>query len=379
MGRNIVVCCDGTANQFDQNNTNVVKLYSVLVDDTARQLIFYHPGVGTMEAPGALTGWGRKATIFAGMAVGYGLERDITAAYTFIMNNYKAREGDRLFLFGFSRGAYTVRAIASLLRSCGILRPGHETSIPYAIRLMNAIGTKGGRTSEYYRLVARFKRIFAAGSCKPYFVGVWDTVASVGWVYNPLKIPYTANNADIEIGRHAIALDERRGFYRPNLWRPGDKAERSGPKDLKQVWFAGGHGDVGGGYPETESGLAKITLRWMLREAEAAGLLVDASRRDAAIAAGQGPDPNARMHDELAAHLYWRLLEHVPKYHYDYATKTESLRANDSRPRWLPPGSLIHESVFQRTGYEPQLPPDHVVSHDLPAAAPQRDALGDVE
>jgi uncharacterized protein (DUF2235 family) len=72
MGRNIVVCCDGTANQFSQDNTNVVKLYSALVDDAARQLIFYHPGVGTMEAPGALTSWGQKATIFAGMAVGYG-------------------------------------------------------------------------------------------------------------------------------------------------------------------------------------------------------------------------------------------------------------------------------------------------------------------
>jgi len=368
MGRNIVVCCDGTANQFSQDNTNVVKLYSALVDDAARQLIFYHPGVGTMEAPGALTSWGQRATIFAGMAVGYGLERDITAAYTFIMNNYKASEGDRLFLFGFSRGAYTVRAIASLLRSCGILRPGHETSIPYAIRLMNAIGTR--QTAEYFRLVARFKRTFAAGSCKPYFVGVWDTVSSVGWINNPLKIPYTANNADIQIGRHAIALDERRGFYRPNLWRPGEKAARSGPKDLKQVWFVGCHSDVGGGYPETESGLSKIALRWMVREAEAAGLLVDAGRRDAAIAAGQGPDPDAKMHDELAAHLYWRLLEHVPKYHYDYATKMESRRANRSRPRWLPPGSLIHESVFQRTGYAPQLPTDHVVSHDLPAGSP---------
>jgi uncharacterized protein (DUF2235 family) len=371
MGRNIVVCCDGTANQFDLNNTNVVKLYATLVDDAARQLIFYHPGVGTMEAPGALTSWGRKATILAGIAVGYGLERDITAAYTFIMNNYRAGEGDRLFLFGFSRGAYTVRAIASLLRSCGILRPGHETSIPYAIRLMNAIGGKGGRkgggTAEYFRLVARFRRIFSAGVCKPHFVGVWDTVASVGWINNPLRIPYTANNADIQIGRHAIAIDERRGFYRPNLWRPAAKAARSGPKDLKQVWFAGFHGDVGGGYPEAESGLAKITLRWMVREAEAAGLLVDAARRDATIAAGQGPDPDGKMHDELAKHLSWQLLEHVPKYHYDYATGTESLRANNSRPRQLPPGALIHESVFQRTGYAPHLPSDYVVSHDLPA------------
>src|SRR3979490_3257938 len=97
MGRNIVVGGDGTANQFSQDNTNVVKLYPALVDDAARQLIFYHPGVGTMEAPGALTSWGQRATIFAGMAVGYGLARAITAAYTLTMNNYKASEGHLLF------------------------------------------------------------------------------------------------------------------------------------------------------------------------------------------------------------------------------------------------------------------------------------------
>ena len=375
MPKNVVVCCDGTANEFARNRTNVVKLFFTLATDPATQVACYHPGLGTMAPPGALTPLAQRMTRLSGLAFGYGLGADVRDAYVFIMNSFEP--GDRLFLFGFSRGAYTVRAIASLLRSCGILRPGHETSIPYAIRLMNAIGTS--QTAEYFRLVARFKRTFAAGSCKPYFVGVWDTVSSVGWLNNPLKIPYTANNADIQIGRHAMALDERRGFYRPNLWRPGEKTARSGPKDLKQVWFVGCHSDVGGGYPETESGLAKIALRWMLREAEAAGLLVDVGRRDAAIAAGQGPDPDAKMHDELAAHLYWRLLEHVPKYHYDYATKTESLRANDSRPRWLPPGSLIHESVFQRAGYAPQLPPDHVVSHDLPAGVPQRGALGGVE
>ena len=361
MGRNVVVCCDGTANQFAQNNTNVIRLYSALVDDPARQLIFYHPGVGTMEAPGALTSWGQKATILAGMAVGYGLERDITAAYMFIMNNYKAAEDDRLFLFGFSRGAYTVRAVASLLRSCGILRQGHETSIPYAIRLMNAIGTKDRRTAERFRLVDRFRDTFAASYCKPYFVGVWDTVSSIGWINSPLKIPYTANNSDIQIGRHALAIDERRGFYRPNLWRPGEDAARSGPKDLKQAWFAGVHCDVGGGYPETEGGLSKIALRWMFREAEAAGLIVDPGRREAVVAAGQGPDPNAPMHDELAAHLFWRLFEYIPKYHYDYLTRTESRRANGGRPRWLPPGSLIHESVFQRAGYAPPLPSDYKV------------------
>jgi uncharacterized protein (DUF2235 family) len=359
MGRNIVVCCDGTANQFAQNNTNVIKLYSALVDDPERQLLFYHPGVGTMAAPGALTSCSQKATILAGIAVGYGLESDIAAAYTFIMDFYKADQGDRLFLFGFSRGAYTVRAVASLLHCCGILRPGNETSIPYAIRIMNGIGTPSRNTPERFRLVERFRETFAHALCKPHFVGVWDTVSSVGWINHPLKIPYTANNPDIEIGRHAVALDERRGFYRQNLWRPSPETTRAGPKDLKQVWFLGAHGDVGGGYPESQSGLSKIALAWMFREAEAAGLLVDATRRQSVLAVGQGPDPNARLHDELATHLFWRLVEYIPKPHYDYATGTRSLRANEGRLRWVPPGSLIHTSVFERRGYTRELPPDY--------------------
>src|SRR5215470_18627889 len=88
----------------------------------------------------------------------------------------------------------------------------------------------------------------------------------------PLRLPYTANNPDIQIGRHAIAIDERRAFFRPNLWRP---TATGGPRDVKQVWFPGVHGDVGGGYPETESSLSKVPLEWMLREAASAGLLTD--------------------------------------------------------------------------------------------------------
>src|SRR5690242_6598238 len=125
MGKNVVVCCDGTANQYMQNNTNVVKLYSALIDEPSRQVIFYHPGIGTWEAPGALTDWGKRLTMTAGKAFGYGLERDIAAVYTFVMRNYRPSDGDRLFFFGFSRGAYAVRVVASLLHMVGIMRPGH--------------------------------------------------------------------------------------------------------------------------------------------------------------------------------------------------------------------------------------------------------------
>lgn len=352
MGRNVVVCCDGTANEFAENNTNVVRLYSALIDDPQRQVIFYHPGVGTMEAPGALTTLGRKATVAAGSAFGYGLQNDIAAAYAFVMNSFKESEGDRLFLFGFSRGAYTVRAVASLLHACGVLRAGHETSILYAIRLLNSI------RQDRPHIVDKFKSTFSCSECKPYFVGVWDTVSSVGWINNPLHVPYSANNPDIAIGRHAISIDERRAFYRPNRWIPADPPKPAGPKDLKQVWFAGAHCDVGGGYPEAEGGLSKIALKWMIKEAEAKGLLVDPARRDEVIAAGQGPDPNAMMHDEMKARPAWWVAEYVPKRRYDFQTGEKTWHINRGHARRLPPGALIHESVFARADYKPPLPAD---------------------
>ncbi len=137
MPKNVVLCCDGTANEFAQNNTNVVKLYFTVVQDPAMQVAFYHPGIGTMEAVGALTTLSRKVTKVAGLAFGYGLESDIRDAYVFLMNHFEA--GDQIFLFGFSRGAYTVRVVASLLHMYGLLEKGNEPLVPYAIRLMTAI------------------------------------------------------------------------------------------------------------------------------------------------------------------------------------------------------------------------------------------------
>src|SRR5688572_19936273 len=105
MAKNIVVCCDGTANEFARDNTNVVKLYSTLVQDDPRQCAYYHPGIGTMEPPGALTPIARRVTRTLGMAIGAYLENDIRDAYVFIMRTFEPE--DKLFLFGFSRGAYT--------------------------------------------------------------------------------------------------------------------------------------------------------------------------------------------------------------------------------------------------------------------------------
>ncbi len=381
MPRNVVVCCDGTANEFAKHNTNVVKLYSVLQHDPASQVAYYHPGIGTMEPAGALTTFARKTTKVLAMAIGYGLENDIRDAYVFVMNHF--REGDRLFLFGFSRGAYTARAVASLIYMYGLIRTGNEPLVPYALRMMRGIErAKSGRedVSEYFSLAREFKAAMSGAACRPWFVGVWDTVSSVGWIENPLRLPYIANNPDIEFGRHAVAIDERRAFFRNHLWRTPEGAVREhGPRDLKQVWFPGVHCDVGGGYPEGESGLSKIALEWMLDEAEAVGLRVDAARRRRILGQdGSGqyafPDPCAAAHESLTG--AWHLAEFVPKKHFDWATRTEARRMNRHRRRTLPPASHVHVSAFDRgEDYRTRLPPDviWVGRPDSPARSPTAD------
>ena len=145
---------------------------------------------------------------------------------------------------------------------------------------------------------------------------MWDTVSSVGWIENPVRLPSQPTIPNIAIGRHAIAIDERRAFFRTNLWRP---KPNGGPEDVKQVWFPGVHCDVGGGYPEAESGLSKLALEWMLDEAKAADLAVDPGREALALGrAGGGyvrPDPQARWHESLTG--LWRAAEFIPKRHYN--------------------------------------------------------------
>jgi uncharacterized protein (DUF2235 family) len=197
--------------------------------------------------------------------------------------------------------------------------------------------------------------------CKPWFVGVWDTVSSVGWVENPLKLPYVTNNPDIEIGRHAVAIDERRAFFRSHLWWPPKDASRpQGPRDCLQVWFPGVHCDVGGGYPEEESGLSKIALEWMLDEAVAKGLLVDEKKRDAVLGRGGSaryvrPDPTAQAHESLKG--FWNVAEFVWKKHYDRETGREGRRMNLYRRRTIPPGALVHASAYERgAAYRSRIP-----------------------
>jgi uncharacterized protein (DUF2235 family) len=374
MPKNIVVCCDGTANQVvSGDNTNVVRLCAAAIKDPA-QIIYYGPGLGTMEAEGAITWWQRVWTKLAGLASGYAIARDIRNAYSFIMVHYEP--GDRLFLFGFSRGAYTARAVASLLRMYGLLRIGNESLVPYIVRELLHVDSLFLRlvdrlTFGVWKLNAKLvgskfdkatevRTYFATRSCKPHFVGVWDTVSSVG-LLSPTRIPYTANNEDIVVGRHALALDERRVFFNRNLWQRNPLAVPTGPHDIKEVWFAGVHSDVGGGYPEEQGGLSKIALQWMMREAIAHGLLVDQTVLDRLLSgppAGKSkPDPDAKMHNSMSG--FWPLIEFVPVPRGIHS----AFRINFFRRRQVPDGALIHVSVKSRTNYARPLPPNHRVEN----------------
>src|SRR5580698_11262297 len=133
MPKNIVVCCDGTGNEFGDHNSNVVKLYSTLIIDGKTQVGYYHPGVGTMGAPSAHNKISETWSVVMGLAFGAGLLANVGDAYRYLMNVYE--DGDNVFLFGFSRGAYTARAIAGLLHMYGLLCPGNNGLIPYIIRL----------------------------------------------------------------------------------------------------------------------------------------------------------------------------------------------------------------------------------------------------
>jgi hypothetical protein len=154
-----------------------------------------------------------------GLAFGYGLSQHVADIYGYLMKCHQP--GDRIFVFGFSRGAYTTRAVCSMLHAFGHIRRDNEVLVPYAVRLLKTW------SPSTFPIAAAFKKTFSA-DVKPHFVGIWDTVSSVGALHNPLKLPFSATNPDIAIGRHAVAIDERRAFLPPeplvSRCRPGHQA-----------------------------------------------------------------------------------------------------------------------------------------------------------
>jgi hypothetical protein len=262
--RHLVVCCDGTWNTPEQQQggvptpTNVVRLHHALIEDE-NQRRYYHPGVGT--DPGLVDR-------LRGGGLGVGLDSNIKSAYSWLATTYQP--GDAICLFGFSRGAYTVRSLAGMLSACGLATT--VSGLPTAKRW--------AEIDRLYDEVYRPAQGQHAGPAphpqvRIRFVGVWDTVGSLGIpdslgmlnlfdVGNRRRFHDTRLSPLIEHARHAVALDETRGPFTPTLWT-GDESEPGDHRSVQQVWFAGDHCDVGGGHLQT--GLSDAALKWMIDEA----------------------------------------------------------------------------------------------------------------
>lgn len=355
MAKNIVICCDGTGNEFGDHNSNVVKLYGTLIVDGHQQVAYYHPGVGTMGAPTAGNRVSKAWSIVMGLAFGGGLLTNVADAYRYLMDVFE--DGDKVFLFGFSRGAYTVRALAGVLYMFGLLCPGNDGLIPYITRMFAKQTRKAGGMTHTFEVAKEFKATFGR-HCPLHFVGVWDTVSSVGWIWDPLKLPYTAQNPDMANGRHAVSIDERRCYFRNNLWGPPLTGQ-----DIKQVWFAGVHSDVGGSYGYLESGLSQISLEWMLCEALSFGLLVDSQKANRALGRVPPPppvlpDPGAKEHNSLT--FGWWLLEFLPHSYYDPESKKAKWRIPLGATRFIPDASVLHSTVNEKVRTDPNYRPPNL-------------------
>ena len=414
--RNIIICCDGTGNEISENISNVLKLYRCLrkTEKTQpRQLVFYDPGVGTLERPDPWHKLKQDFNAILGLATGYGLDDNVLAAYAFLVHTYQA--GDQIYLFGFSRGAYTVRVLAGLIHKVGLITPEQVNLagsglIAYkqfssdeapALRAkfksaVEAAAAEDTLPQTAFDNAAQFARITSSRWPTIRFVGVWDTVASVivpraDRFYWPSleELAFTLVNPSVQTFRQAISIDERRCMFRLKKWDAPQTYKpvrfndvHAAPQDILQVWFAGVHADIGGGYPEKESGLSKYPLLWMIDEAVKCGLKVNQAtvnqlawgiQRKGSPYSYVVPDVRGDLHTSLRG--AWWLLEYLPKsakyrqwperqVHFGYYIP-------DGEPRFIPDGATIHESALQRmdamANYRPVNLPKQFEKFPMPA------------
>lgn len=358
--KRLIVCCDGTWNRADQERngkptpTNVIKIaYRIAKrDGDTPQVVYYDQGVGTGDGFDRLTGG----------AFGDGLEENINDAYRFLVANYEA--GDEIYLFGFSRGAYTVRSLGGMVRKCGILRREFVEQYRRAIELYRS---EVHPDDDAARL---FRAQFAVGGVNGQrikLIGVWDTVGALGIPLRGLRwltrrkhqFHDTELSGIVEHGYHALAVDERRAPFKPTLWAAKAKPGQT----VEQVWFCGAHSDVGGGY--AEAGLSDIALEWMIAKARLAGLAFD----DAAVAAHPiDPDPLGALHDSKTG-LY-RLTKG-----FDRPIGLAARAANEpeSAARRDDPTQSPHPSVLRRWDSAPRYRPRSLAAYFRRSGDPRGD------
>lgn len=333
MKKRIVICADGTWNRPEEDlekdfPTNVLKLGRAIkpvAPDGVPQQIFYDWGVGSYEKK------------LSGGITGRGLNKNIVDDYRYIVQNYAV--GDEIFLFGFSRGAYTIRCLCGLINNVGILKR------PDA-RLINAAFEHYKKPSAAYAPDGEASKAFRArhshASRKVKFVGVWDTVGAMGIPFSFLglfddkdEFYDTKIGRNVEVARHAMAIDEVREDFEPTIWDPRNTV------DIRQVWFTGVHSNIGGSYAPDPDGasLSDAVLEWMMGEAKAHGLALEPH-----LKAGLKTNPLAKLHNSRRSF---------------YRVKKKFYR-NISHGKG---DVLIHESVKQRWDQDPKYRPKNFVAY----------------
>jgi uncharacterized protein (DUF2235 family) len=355
--KNIVLLSDGTGNSAGKlARTNVWRLYEALdLRDETKQVAYYDDGVGTSSF---------KPIALLGGAVGLGLRRNVIDLYTFLCRNYEP--GDRIYCFGFSRGAFTIRLLTGVVNSQGIVRAATDDALrDEAARAFSRFRNVGKHLRHQARKVGRQiqrvagreppekERGWATDAPPIEFVGLWDTVSAYGLPVDELtrawSVLFPLGVADrdpcpiVKRACHALALDDERRSFHPVLWNeaklpPQHRADAThiDQEIITQVWFAGAHADVGGGYSENQ--LSHLSLDWMMQQASGRGLLIVPEARQRVK---EGMNVNGMLHDPRAGvgGAYRYLPRDLRKLCKD--TSDPDNQVVIARPK-------IHESVFRR-------------------------------
>lgn len=379
MNRNLIVCSDGTGNAFAQLSSNVSSLIRCLDlrsqpdKSNAQQIAFYDQGVGTnpglardahdysvfereaemlkvLPEPRHWTpGW---FAWLAGMAAGYGLRENIKEMVRALSSHY--RPGDRIHLFGFSRGAFTVRALAGFLYRCWLP--------PKGISDFDDWFNKAFKLYEPHEPPEEVEKFRAKGvKVEIEFLGIWDTVKSYGGII-PISWPHLRHNPIVKQVRHALALDERRAWFQHTTWGstrekldgiPLENDLRYDNQVVQEVWFRGCHSDVGGGDAERDS--AKVALLWMLGEATQYGLRLNGHGERLFQSAG---DLNSEIKVHESFRWYWWPLGIIPRRELNNTSRPPAtpwtmkprVARDPLAPPWEGKQVLVHASAIRDCG-----------------------------
>lgn len=375
MTKNIILLSDGTGNAASKVwRTNVWRMFEAIDLSRHDQVAFYADGVGTSSF--------KPLALFGGM-FGWGLKHNVIECYKFACRTYQP--GDRIYGFGFSRGAYTIRVVAKFILTQGLVR--YTNSEAELERYANAAYRNFRRTHVatvwYIELLRRLRdAVFRTPYeelekrkvevPKIHFIGLWDTVSAYGlpveeltrfyskWVF-PFEVPDTILLPGIERACHALSIDDERTTFHPVLWNESTENNRVGAASLQytyeerltQIWFSGVHANVGGGYPDDS--LACVPLAWIMKEA---------SQRDLYLKATPAADPDAMLATMSASDKDGRLYDSrkglASYYRYGPRDVTEHCNqpADDPEDEIKIELPKIHYSVFERikTGAHPYAP-----------------------